>query len=124
MRGLSPSLLQHGQQDGVFFQSTPAAEDASRCRHAHSLVYCEGRLPGLCVNGPITRHADRVVGAIRIGAMKITSRRSVHTTPHFWEADSRVQVTALKCMFSRRQSNQSPQREREHSSQAVESCDS
>jgi hypothetical protein len=119
MRGLRPSLLQHGQQDGVFFQSTPAAEDASRCRHAHSLV-----LPGLCVNGPITRHAGRVVGAIRIGAMKITSRRSVHTTPHFWEADSRVQVTALKCMFSGRQSNQSPQREREHSSQAVESCDS
>ena len=62
----------------------------------HTLFHCEGGLPGLRVDCPIARQANRVEGAIRIRAMKKRSRRWAHTKrPHFWGGARSIQLRLL-----------------------------
>ena len=83
MRGSHPSLLRPVSRMAILFFNQLLRQEMLLAADMHILLHCEGRLPGLCVNGPIARHADRVVGAIRIGAMKKRSRRWAHTRPQF-----------------------------------------
>jgi hypothetical protein len=71
----------------------------------HSLFHCEGGLPGLRVDCPIARQANRVEGAVGIGAMKKRRRCCAHTKKtQFLGRSPQHTFTALERMSSRQHS--------------------
>jgi hypothetical protein len=61
------------------FSINSCGQEMFRATDMHLLLHYEGSLPGLGVDCPIARPANRVEGAIGIGAMKKKRRCCAHT---------------------------------------------
>jgi hypothetical protein len=87
------------------FSINSCGQEMFRATDMHLLLHYEGSLPGLGVDCPIARPANRVEGAIGIGAMKKRRRCCAHTKKtQFLGRSPQHTFTALERMSSRQHS--------------------